>query len=68
MARTRTFLIAAVTAIAIVATACGGGGGSGDDTGASATGATGGPSTEPRAGGTLRLALLSDVQDAFDPQ
>ncbi len=68
MARTRLFLTAAVTAIAIVAAACGGDGGTATETGATG-GATGtGPAAEPEPGGTLKLALLSDVQDAFDPQ
>lgn len=64
VARTRTFLVAAATAMAIVAVACGGGGDGGDAAGATGGGTGTGPSTGPQPGGTLKLALLSDVQDA----
>ena len=52
-----------VVALALIASACGGSGGSGGRS-------TGGGSTgdEPQKGGTLKLALQSDVQEAFDPQ
>ncbi|MGH2629691.1 MAG: ABC transporter substrate-binding protein [Actinomycetota bacterium] len=62
MPRTIVRVAGAVLALALLAAACGGGG----DTAASDT-----PSTDestPASGGTLRLALVSDVQQAFDPQ
>ena len=56
----RWILIALATAVAVVGVACGGGSGSaGESSAASAT---------PKSGGTLHVALISDVQDAFDPQ
>ena len=53
-------LIALATVMAVVGAACGGGSG----------GSTAEPSSSvaPKAGGTLHIALISDVQDAFDPQ
>ena len=47
-------------AIAIITAACGGDGGG--------TGDTDTPSEDIQAGGTLKVALLSDVSAAFDPQ
>ena len=63
MSRRSSWLVALVLALALLATACGGGGGDGqgpDETGA--------PAGEAPVGGTLRLALVSDVTAAFDPQ
>ncbi len=56
----RWMLIALATVMAVVGAACGGGSG----------GSTAEPSSSvaPKAGGTLHIALISDVQDAFDPQ
>ena len=56
----RWILIALATVMAVVGAACGGGSG----------GSTAEPSSSavPKAGGTLHIALISDVQDAFDPQ
>ncbi len=56
----RWILIALVTTMAVLGAACGGGSGS------TATPPT--PSAAPKPGGTLHVALISDVQDAFDPQ
>ena len=55
---------AAVVALALLAAACGGGGeaGSRRETAPHRTMPT------PASGGTLRVALVSDVQEAFDPQ
>ena len=55
-------LIALATVTAVLGVACGGGDTGGSTTGPSAT------SAEPQPGGTLHIALISDVQDAFDPQ
>jgi len=56
----RWILIALVTTMAVLGAACGGGSGSA---------AAPPPSSEaPKSGGTLHVALISDVQDAFDPQ
>ena len=61
-------MIAVVAILGIVAAACS----SADDDGGANTGATGEPgdtgATGDLAGGTLRLALISDVSAAFDPQ
>ena len=57
----RWILIALATAMAVLGAACGGD--SGDAPAESPT-----ASAEPEAGGTLNIALISDVQDAFDPQ
>jgi peptide/nickel transport system substrate-binding protein len=66
MPRKPLVFAALVLTLALVATACGGDGA--DDDGAGpATGETG-PAGEAPTGGTLRLALQSDVQEAFDPQ
>ena len=55
-------LVPFILALALVAAACGGGADeSAQPSGPSATGAT-------PVGGTLKLALQSDVQEAFDPQ
>ena len=51
-----------VVTLAMLAAACGGDG----DTAATDTPATDGAT--PASGGTLRVALVSDVQQAFDPQ
>ena len=53
-------LTALTAAVAVIGAACGGGSGSGTD--------SPGADAAPKAGGTLHLALISDVQDAFDPQ
>ena len=58
----RWILIALATVTAVLGVACGGGDTGGSTTGPSAT------SAEPQPGGTLHIALISDVQDAFDPQ
>jgi peptide/nickel transport system substrate-binding protein len=50
---------AAVLTVTLMAAACGAGSGVTNTTGAATT---------PKSGGTLHVALLSDVQDAFDPQ
>ena len=54
----RWILIALATAMAVVGATCGGGSG----------GSTAEPSSSAasKAGGTLHIALISDVQDAFD--
>ncbi len=57
----RWILIALATVTAVLGVACGGGDTGGSTTGPSAT------SAEPQPGGTLHIALISDVQDAFDP-
>ena len=62
--RRRSLVFAAlVVALAVVAAACGGGEGE-------PSASSGAPSAngEVPTGGTLRLALQSDVQEAFDPQ
>lgn len=51
-----------VVACALLAAACGGGGDGAPATDVPTSGA------EPASGGTLRVALVSDVQEAFDPQ
>ena len=56
----RWILIALATVFAVLGAACSGGSGN--------TGQSSGASTAPKAGGTLHIALISDVQDAFDPQ
>ncbi len=48
--------------VALLGTACGGGGSGSTAPPASSAG------SEPATGGTLKVALISDVQDAFDPQ
>lgn len=53
--------VAAVGILSIAAAACGGGT-------TATTGPTGGPSQEIVPGGTLKLALSSDVFNVFDPQ
>jgi peptide/nickel transport system substrate-binding protein len=55
-------VIAVVAVLGIVAAACGGGGSSGASSSASA------PASGDLSGGTLRMAMLSDVGAAFDPQ
>jgi peptide/nickel transport system substrate-binding protein len=50
--------LAMVAVLALVATACRGGDGDG----------TGGGDEDLQAGGTMTLAMTSDVEDAFDPQ
>jgi peptide/nickel transport system substrate-binding protein len=57
MNRSKWLMIVAVLALAM--SACGGA--------TKGPGATTGTSAQPTAGGTLRLAMLSDVQAAFDP-
>ncbi len=57
----RWILIALATATAVLGAACGGG--SGGSTAGSPS-----SSAAPKQGGTLNIALISDVQDAFDPQ
>jgi peptide/nickel transport system substrate-binding protein len=56
----RWILIALVTTMAVLGAACGGGSGS--------AAAPPTSSAAPKSGGTLHVALISDVQDAFDPQ
>jgi peptide/nickel transport system substrate-binding protein len=56
-------LIALVAVLGMAAAACGGGGGSG---GASSSASA--PATGDLSGGTLRMAQISDVSAAFDPQ
>jgi ABC-type transport system substrate-binding protein len=56
----RWILVALATMFAVLGAACAGG--SGGTTGPSSS------SIGPRSGGTLHIALISDVQDAFDPQ
>jgi peptide/nickel transport system substrate-binding protein len=58
----RWILIALATATAMLGAACGGGSGNSTAEASSTAAAV------PTAGGTLRIALISDVQDAFDPQ
>jgi peptide/nickel transport system substrate-binding protein len=53
--------VALVAVLAMVATACGGGGSSSGGNGSSTSGPL-------KPGGTLRIAMQSDVQEAFDPQ
>jgi peptide/nickel transport system substrate-binding protein len=55
--------VAALAVLAMLAAACGGDGGGETGTDASAT-----ADSNAQPGGTLRLALTSDVQQAFDPQ
>lgn len=57
----RWIFIALATATAVLGAACGGG--SGGSTAGSPS-----SSAAPKQGGTLHVALISDVQDAFDPQ
>ncbi len=57
--RQRMRMLAVVGAFALTAAACGGGGGDGGP---------GGDQPELQRGGTMRLAMLSDVEDAYDPQ
>ena len=56
------WLVPLLLAMALVAAACGGG--TNDQTQEGGSSSTG----EAPVGGTLKLALQSDVQDAFDPQ
>ncbi len=56
-------ILALVAVLALAAAACGGGGEGGDG-----TGPTGGTSAELQKGGTLRVAMDTDVTAAFDPQ
>ena len=58
----RVWLLPCLVALALTASACGGG--TDDPTQDSGPAATG----EAPVGGTLKLALQSDVQEAFDPQ
>ena len=61
--RSRTLgVTAALLAFALVAAACGG------DPGSTTTENTAGTSGAPAPGGTLRIALVSDMSSAFDPQ
>jgi peptide/nickel transport system substrate-binding protein len=62
----RTVRVAAVVAVlALGAAACGSGGGSSST---QTSGASSSPTTQAQRGGTLNLALTSDVSSAFDPQ
>ncbi|MGH2634777.1 MAG: ABC transporter substrate-binding protein [Actinomycetota bacterium] len=65
MPRKPLVLVAVVLTLALIAAACGG-----DSTEESPEPGTGGSGAtgELPTGGTLRLALVSDVQEAFDPQ
>jgi peptide/nickel transport system substrate-binding protein len=63
MPRKPLAVLALVLSLGLVGAACGGDGGSGT-TNPDTSGATG----EVPRGGTLRLALQSDMQEAFDPQ
>lgn len=65
MPRKPLVFVALALTLALVATACGGD--STDEPVGPQTGATGGTEAVP-TGGTLHLALQSDVQEAFDPQ
>jgi len=56
----RAILFALTTTVAMLGVACSGG--SGGSTGPTSS------SAAPKAGGTLYIAQISDVQDAFDPQ
>ena len=61
--RSRTVgVTAALLAFVLVAAACGG------DSGSTTTESSAGTSGEPAPGGTLRIALVSDMSSAFDPQ
>jgi peptide/nickel transport system substrate-binding protein len=60
-------LVAVVAVLGLVAAACGGGDGGGT-TGPTATGGETGATGSDLAGGTLRMAQLGDVGQAFDPQ
>jgi peptide/nickel transport system substrate-binding protein len=61
--RSRTLgVTAALLVFALVAAACGG------DSGSPTTESTAGANGEPAPGGTLRIALVSDMSSAFDPQ
>ena len=66
MPRRALWSVAFVIVLALVASACGG------DDGDTPPGATSGSGTtgtdEVPTGGTLKLAILSDMQEAFDPQ
>ena len=64
MGRRSSWLVALLLALALVATACGGGDGDGQEP----DGGTAAPEGDAPVGGTLRLALVSDVTAAFDPQ
>jgi peptide/nickel transport system substrate-binding protein len=55
-------LVGVVAVMGMVAAAC-----SSDNEGGGATGATGGATGSDLSGGTLRMALVSDVDAAFDP-
>jgi peptide/nickel transport system substrate-binding protein len=64
-------MVAIVAVLAVVAAACGGDDDGGGTTGPTATGGetgTTGTTGSDLAGGTLRMAQLSDVTAAFDPQ
>ncbi|CAN5701594.1 ABC transporter substrate-binding protein [soil metagenome] len=63
MRRPFTHAAAALVSLSLLAAACGGGG---DPAAADATATDDGAA--PAKGGTLRVALVSDVQEAFDPQ
>src|SRR5215212_3193957 len=63
MARSPQVLVVLVVTLGMLAVACGGNGG---DTPGNPDAS--GPSGEVPTGGTLRLALQSDMQEAFDPQ
>jgi peptide/nickel transport system substrate-binding protein len=63
MTRKPLVLVVLVVTLGMVAVACGGNGG---DTPGNPGGS--GPSGEVPTGGTLHLALQSDMQEAFDPQ
>ena len=62
MRRTFARTAVALVTLALIAAACGGGGDP------AATDATPTDGAAPASGGTLRVALVSDVQEAFDPQ
>jgi len=63
MTRRSLVLVVLVVTLGMIAVACGGNGG---DTPGNPDAS--GPSGEVPTGGTLRLALQSDMQEAFDPQ
>ena len=64
MDRRPLWIVAFVSVLALTASACGGS----SEPEPPAGGTIGQPTGELPTGGTLKLALLSDVQEAFDPQ